>query len=124
MSEHTFPVTDARFRELVLESDLPVLVDFWAPWCGPCRRVGPVLESLAQEYDGRLRIAKVNTEEDQMQAAEHGVQGIPTMILFHKGNEVDRIVGAAPRLVLQQWLDEIIGSGAVRRPSVDALRSA
>ena len=117
MSDQTLPVSDAEFRKAILESDLPVLVDFWAPWCGPCQRVGPVLEELAREYAGRLRIAKVNTEEHQIQAGEYGVRGIPTMILFSHGNEVDRVVGALPKLVLQLWLEESLhDQGAWRRP--------
>ena len=114
MSEATFPVSDAEFHKEVIESELPVLVDFWAPWCGPCQRIGPILEELAGEYAGRLRIAKVNTEENQVQAGEYGVRGIPTMILFKNGNEVDRIVGALPKLVLQLWLEESIAGIADR----------
>ena len=124
MSETTVPVTDQTFRELVLETELPVLVDFWAPWCGPCQRIAPVLEELAEEFQGRLRIAKVNTEQEYVQAGEFGVQGIPTMILFHKGNEVDRLVGAVPKLVLQLWLEESIGGWAVTRPSFGTRRTA
>jgi thioredoxin 1 len=116
MSEHTFPVSDKKFLAEVLQSDLPVLVDFWAPWCGPCLRVAPILDELAREYRGRLRVAKVNTEEDQVQAGEYGIRGIPTMILFKNGNEVDRIVGAMPKLVMQLWLEEsLAGLGEKRR---------
>ena len=124
MSEHTFPVTDASFHREVLESDLPVLVDFWAPWCGPCQRVGPILEELAQEYEGRLRIAKVNTEQDYVQAGEYTVQGIPTMILFKNGNELDRLVGAMPKLVLQLWIEENIGGPGAARLVSGVRRSA
>ena len=124
MSEATFPVTDAQFHKKVIESDLPVLVDFWAPWCGPCQRIGPVLEELAGEYAGRLRIAKVNTEENQVQAGEYGVRGIPTMILFKNGNEVDRIVGALPKLVLQLWIEESIAGIADRLRLEEARRTA
>ena len=115
MSEHTFPVTDAEFHRAVLESDAPVLVDFWAPWCGPCQRVGPILEELAAEAEGRLRVAKVNTEENPIQAGEYGVRGIPTLILFKNGYEVDRVVGALPKLVLQLWIQEsLAGPGSTR----------
>ena len=124
MSETTFPVTDAEFHKEVIESDLPVLVDFWAPWCGPCQRIGPILEELAGDYAGRLRIAKVNTEENQVQAGEYGVRGIPTMILFRNGNEVDRIVGALPKLVLQLWIEESIAGIADRLRGKEARRTA
>ena len=124
MSDRTFPVTDAQFHQEVIESELPVLVDFWAPWCGPCQRVGPILEELAGEYRGRLRIAKVNTEENSVQAGEFGVRGIPTMILFKNGNEVDRIVGALPKLVLQLWIEESIAGIGDRLRRQTARRTA
>ncbi|MCB1056337.1 MAG: thioredoxin [Acidobacteria bacterium] len=105
MSAHTVPVTDAHFKSQVLDSDLPVLVDFWAPWCPPCRRVAPVLDDLAQEYAGRVVIGKVNTDEDARHAQQLGIRGIPTMILFRGGREVDRVVGALPKAELKRWID-------------------
>ena len=101
-------VSDAEFENTVLKSELPVVVDFWAPWCGPCRTVAPVLEELAAEFDGKLVIAKVNTDENPEWAMKYGVQGIPTM-LFVKGGEVqDRIVGAGPAPTIRQRIDALI----------------
>ena len=124
MGGEVVSITDREFPRAVFESELPVLVDFWAPWCGACRRMEPVLEELAEEYEGRLRIAKVDTEENEVQAGEYGVQGIPTMILFRRGNEVDRVVGVVPKLVLQLWLEDSISGTSVDRLSDIVRRSA
>lgn len=110
MPSHTTSVTDEQFSSTVIQSDLPVLVDFWAPWCGPCHLVAPVLEELAGEYSGRLRVAKVNTEEDQQQAVRYGVRGVPTMVLFRDGAEADRIVGALPKPLLKLWIERALAN--------------
>src|SRR5688572_187023 len=103
-------VSDQEFHARVLESDKPVLVDFWAPWCGPCRMVAPVLEELAGEYEGRMTIAKVNTDEQMETAGRLGIRGIPTLILFAGGREVERIVGAVPKHALQTRVDAALAA--------------
>lgn len=101
-------VTDETFEELVLNSHLPVLVDFWAPWCGPCRMVAPIIEELAKAYESRALIAKLNTDESVRVATELGIMGIPTLILFKDGQEVDRVIGFAPRNALESKLKAVL----------------
>jgi thioredoxin 1 len=101
-------VTDDTFEGLVLGSSLPALVDFWAPWCGPCRMIAPMIEDLARAYHGRAVVAKVNIDENAQVAGELGIMGIPTLILFRDGQEVDRVVGYAPRHVLEEKLKAIL----------------
>ncbi|MGV3632639.1 MAG: thioredoxin [Bacteroidota bacterium] len=101
-------ITDANFEELVLKSDKPVVVDFWAEWCGPCRMIGPVIEEMSKEYDGKAVIGKVNVDENPGVSAQFGVRNIPT-ILYIKGGEVaDKLVGAAPKAQLTSKLDALI----------------
>ena len=102
-------VTDDTFEELVLDASVPVLVDFWAPWCGPCRMIAPIVEELAAKYEGRAVIAKVNTDENIDLATNLGIMGIPTLILFKDGEEVDRIVGFAPGHALEDKLKALLG---------------
>lgn len=92
-----------QFQETIAGAK-PVLVDFWAPWCGPCRIVAPVLAELAGELEGQVRIAKVNVDENPELATAHSVQAIPTLVLFQAGRELDRVAGAAPKGALKQWL--------------------
>jgi thioredoxin 1 len=104
-------VSDAEFEEKVLNSNVPVVVDFWAPWCGPCRMIAPVLEQLAGEYDGRLVVAKVNTDENPEWAMRYGVMGIPTL-LFVRDHEVqDRQVGVGPTPMLKAKVKNLVETG-------------
>jgi len=101
-------VTDASFAEDVLASPLPVLVDFWAAWCPPCRVIGPILNELAAEYAGRVTIAKLNTDEEQRFMVQLGVQGLPTLIVFKNGREVDRLVGVRSKRHYQERFDALL----------------
>jgi len=101
-------VTDAAFEKTVLESSLPVIVDFWAPWCGPCKMVAPVLDKIAKEYAGELIVAKVNTDENPQFAMQYDVQGIPTMLLVYDGKVVNRQVGALPEPMLREIVDQFL----------------
>ncbi|MFC5998837.1 thioredoxin [Quadrisphaera sp. GCM10027208] len=96
---------DATFDEVVVDSSVPVLVDLWAPWCGPCRAIAPVLEQVAVDYAGRLKVAKVNADESPQVSARHQVTAIPTLLLYRGGSEVARTVGALPPPQLRAWLD-------------------
>jgi thioredoxin 1 len=99
------PVDDASFADVVLGSDQPVLVDFWAPWCAPCRLIGGLLEEVGPEYVGRLKIVKLNVDESPQTAARFGIRSIPTMILFKNGRAIETQTGALPLNPLRQWLD-------------------
>ncbi len=100
--------TDASFEADVLKAEVPVLVDFWAEWCGPCRMIAPILETLATEYAGRVKIVKVNVDENSESAATYGVRGIPTLLLFKNGTLVETKVGALPKGQLQAFIDSNI----------------
>ncbi|HML24329.1 MAG TPA: thioredoxin [Aggregatilinea sp.] len=101
-------VTDATFQAEVVNSDLPVVVDLWAPWCTPCRMIAPVLEKLAKEYAGQMKIAKVNVDENPRTSSQFNVRSIPTLLVFRDGKIVDRVVGAAPEPALRQRLQSVL----------------
>ena len=101
-------LTDAGFEEDVLKQDGVVLVDFWAPWCGPCRTIGPIIEDLAKEYQGRAVIAKLNVDEEQKVAAQYGIMSIPTLMIFKDGKPVDKIIGVQPKHSLAAKLDSYV----------------
>jgi thioredoxin 1 len=102
------PLNDSNFDREVLQSDHPVLVDFWAAWCGPCRMVGPVVEELAGDFEGRAKVAKVDVDAAPGLARRFGVESIPTLIYFRNGKEIDRFIGAAPKKVLAAGLEKLI----------------
>ena len=101
-------ITDQTFEEEVIKSTQPVLVDLWAPWCAPCRMVGPVVESLSEKYNGKFKFCKMNVDENQKTAAGYNVMSIPTLIFFKDGKAVDGVVGAVPETVLQEKIDQLL----------------
>ncbi len=108
MINEPIQVTDQAFEKTVLESSLPVIVDFWAPWCGPCKMVAPILDKIADEYAGEVIVAKVNTDEHAEWAMKYGVQGIPTMLLLYKGKIINRQVGALPEPMLREVIEQFL----------------
>ncbi len=109
MSENVLNVTNDNFQVEVLESEVPVIVDFWAPWCGPCKMVGPIMEELAGEYDGKVKFAKLNTDEAREIAVKYGIMSIPTMKIFKGGEVVDSMSGAVPKDYMKEFIDKTIG---------------
>ena len=108
MSEHIQYVTDSTFAADVLQAPLPVLVDYWAEWCGPCRSIAPILEEIAKEYAGRMTVAKMNVDENQQTPQKYGVRGIPTLMLFKNGNVEATKVGALPKSKIKEWIESSI----------------
>ncbi len=104
----TVKVTDASFEADVLNSETPVLVDFWAEWCGPCRMIGPALEEIAQELSGKVTIAKINIDEEPEWASKYNVRSIPTLLVFKGGEKVAEKLGAAPKSALKSWVESAI----------------
>ncbi len=101
-------LTDATFKQEVINSVLPVLVDFWAPWCGPCKMIAPLIEELAKEYEGRVKVCKLNTDEGPDSASEYRISAIPTILLFKGGKLVQELVGLQPKEELKRRLDELL----------------
>ena len=102
-------VTDAAFEKVVLKSALPVVVDFWAPWCGPCRAVAPVVDELAKEYKGKVEFAKLNVDEAPFIASKYSIMSIPTLMIFKEGKPVENVIGFKPKAQLQKLLDKTLG---------------
>jgi thioredoxin 1 len=104
----TVAVTDDTFESEVVNSDIPVVVDFWAEWCGPCKQIGPALEELSEQYAGKVKIAKVNVDDNPDAPARMGVRGIPALFMFKDGQVVSNKTGAAPKSVLEGWINESV----------------
>ena len=101
-------ITDTEFEQEVLKADLPVVVDFWAEWCGPCKVISPILEGLAEEYDGKIKFVKVDTEENFETPSSYGILSLPTLLVFKGGERVDQILGARPKGDLKRSLDKVL----------------
>lgn len=108
MSEHIVHLSDSAFEQEVLQSPLPVLVDYWAEWCGPCKMIAPILDEIAKEYSGRLKVAKLNIDENQQTPPKYGIRGIPTLMLFKNGNVEATKVGALSKSQLAAFIDSNI----------------
>jgi thioredoxin 1 len=106
--EVLFHATDGDFEAEILKSDIPVMVDFWAPWCGPCHVIAPVIEELAKEYAGKVKVAKMNVDENPATPPRYGIRGIPTVILFKDGQVFDQIVGAVPRSKVEEMIKKAL----------------
>ena len=103
-------IKQENFKDEIVNSDMPVIMDFWASWCGPCQMMGPIFEELSKEYAGKLKFAKVNTQENQALAMKFGIRGIPSLVITKNGKEIDRIVGFAPKEVLKNKIDKVLSN--------------
>jgi thioredoxin 1 len=106
--ESVIHVNEGTFDAEILKSDTPALVDFWAPWCGPCRAIAPLLDEIAEEYKGKVKVAKINVDENRKLAGNHGVMSIPTMILFKNGKVLDKLIGLVPKERLKELMDKAL----------------
>ena len=111
-------VTDQDFESIVLQSDVPVLVDFWAPWCGPCKAIGPMIDQLAQEYDGRIRVTKMNVDDNTATPARFGIKSVPTIMFFREGNLFEQISGMVSRPALEKAVEKLLAGTAPASPFV------
>jgi len=109
MSEHVSDVKDETFEQEVLKSNVPVLVDFWAEWCGPCKALAPTVDQVAQKYDGKAKVVKLNVDDNNNTAQRYGIKGIPTLILFKGGSEAERVVGATSKENISRMIDRVLG---------------
>ena len=103
-------ITDDNFQQEVLDSDIPVMVDFWADWCQPCKMIAPVVQQIADEYEGRIKIGKLDVDENSETSIKLGIQGIPALLIFNEVKPVDQIIGAVPKSIIQKKLDETLSS--------------
>ncbi|MBI1994301.1 MAG: thioredoxin [Deltaproteobacteria bacterium] len=108
MSEYIKEVNDGNFEQAILQSKTPVLVDFWAPWCGPCRMLAPTVEAIAEQYAGDARVAKLNVDDNPTITQRYGIQGIPTLIMFKDGEEKERIIGASSKETISRMIDKAL----------------
>ncbi len=105
---HPVEITDATFEEEVVKSDTPVVVDFWAEWCGPCKMIAPIVEELAGEYEGKVKFTKMDVDSNPQTPMQFGIRGIPTLLIFNSGKAVDQVVGAVPKSMLKKRVDEVL----------------
>lgn len=109
MGGKVIKLTDETFDEIVVQAELPTMVDFWAEWCGPCKAIAPVVEALADEYAGKVQVGKLNVDENPKVASRYSIRGIPTLLIFRNGEVQEQIVGAQPKKAIKQSLDKVVG---------------